>query len=266
MSIKAEDRLFHKLCSKVGKTIYSQEIIKADDNIAIGLSGGKDSFLLLEILANRRKHLPFKFQLHALHIHVNNVGYKSNKVQLQDFCDKLEVPFHYIETDVDHEKDKKKAACFVCSWTRRKRLFEISKTLNCNKLALGHHNDDALETMLMNMVWHGSISAMPYSLRMFHGRLHLIRPLLDICEKEIIECTDLRGYPQLQRHCPHAKETIRGVSNDFLFLLDKMHKDGRKNMFRAMNNIYVEYLPNGFKSLLHMKPTSGEQENNPDDL
>jgi tRNA 2-thiocytidine biosynthesis protein TtcA len=250
--------LFKKLSSKIGESINKQKLIEPGDSIAVGLSGGKDSFLLLESLAARRKHFPFKIDLCAIHIHVNGIGYKSNEKMLEKFCKEIDIPFHYVETEADLNRDKKKNPCFVCSWTRRKKLFDETKKLGCNKLALGHHNDDAIETMLMNMIWHGSISSMPYRLNMFNNRLMLIRPLLDLSEKEIIAYTSKCRYPKQKKDCPFADDTKRDQMGKLLNSLDKMNVNTRKNLFRSMNNICMEYLPNGFASCVHDKPTSSK--------
>jgi tRNA 2-thiocytidine biosynthesis protein TtcA len=258
MAENTQKALFKKLSSKIGETIFKQKLIVPDDSIAVGLSGGKDSFLLLDALADRRKHFPFKIDICAIHIHVNGIGYKSNEKMLGKFCNDIDIPFHYVETEADLNKDKKKNPCFICSWTRRKKLFDETKKLGFNKLALGHHNDDALETMLMNMIWHASISSMPYRLNMFNNRLMLIRPLLDLSEKEIIAFTSERRYLKQSKDCPYADETKRDQMGKLLNAIDKLNVNARKNLFRSMNNICVEYLPNGFDSCIHTTPTSSE--------
>ena len=112
------------------------------------------------------------------------IGYQIDREKLTAFCKSLEVPLHYRTIEPDLEKDPSKSVCFVCSWHRRKVLFDLTRELNFNKLALGHHRNDAIETLLMNMIYHGSVSSLPYSLKMFertgttdqapdgHGRTH----------------------------------------------------------------------------------------------
>ena len=259
MPDKKTAALFRKLCSKAGQTIYQNTLISRHDKVAVGLSGGKDSFLLLEILARLRSKMPEKFDLMAMHVHIPEIGYAGDEKKLSRFCEELEVPFHLLELSVDLRSGKgEKKPCFVCSWARRKKLFEATRQMKCNKLALGHHSDDALETMLMNMIWHGSISSMPYKLTMFNGRLQLIRPMLDLQEQQIIEYSTIRSYPELRKNCPFADDTKRKVASDILKRMEKLNKNARINLFRSMNNICKEYLPNGLDSIIHDQPTSPE--------
>lgn len=231
------------LYKKVGYTIGKYQLMEADDRVMIGVSGGKDSLFLLEALANRRKYLPFKINLMACHVHIHEVGYKVNIEYLENFCKNLDVPFILEELSVNLLENPKKAPCFVCSWHRRKKLFELTKKLGFNKLALGHHMDDALETLVMNMIYHGSMSSMPASLKMFDGRMYLIRPLIELANNDIAEYALQKGYPALESQCPYGDDTRRDSVKSLINTMAAMNKHARKNMFRAMSNIFAEYLP-----------------------
>ena len=243
MSEKIKGRLFAKLCKKVGYSLKKYELIQPDDNIMIGVSGGKDSLFLLEALADRIKHLPFKVNLMACHIHVTEIGYKIDKASLEDLCKQYQIPYYYEEISVDLSANPKKAPCFVCSWHRRKRLFELTKKLNCNKLALGHHMDDVIETLMMNMIYHGSISSMPATLKMFEGRMFLIRPLIELTNNEMIEVANEREYPKLKDQCPFGDDTKRSEVRNMIDAMANMNQHARKNVFRSMSNFFPEYLP-----------------------
>lgn len=234
---------FEKICKKVGKTICDYQLIDNNDNVLVGLSGGKDSMILLEALADRRRHLPIHFELFAIHVSITNIGYKMDIDYLQSFCKKLEIPLYLEESEVDLSVNPKKTPCFICSWKRRKTIFEKSKELNCNKVALGHHKDDAIQTMLMNMIYHGSFSSLPQKLIMFGGRIQLIRPLLMIPEKELTYYANMRSFQKQERSCPYEDTTKRDTIRDLIRQLDKLNHDARKNLFRAMDNICEEYLP-----------------------
>ena len=234
---------FLKLCRKVEKTIRNEKLLEDGDHLLLGLSGGKDSLVLLETLANRKKVMPFSFTISAVHVKVKNVLYTMDVDFMKQLCDHLKIPLYITEIEPDFEKDKKKAPCFVCSWHRRKEIFKLGRELNCNKLAFGHHRDDALETFMMNLMYHGSISSLPYSLEMFDGRVKLIRPLLDIREKEILEYSDLRGYPPAEKSCIHDKQTKRRNTRMLIDLIDKSYENSSINIFNALDNIYPEYLP-----------------------
>jgi tRNA 2-thiocytidine biosynthesis protein TtcA len=234
---------FRKICNKVNKAIHEYGLIAPDDRVLVGLSGGKDSMILLEALAETEKHLPYPFSLAAVHVAATNIGYEMETDYLQDICDDLSIPLHLEKIEVDLSLKPGKSPCFICSWHRRITIFEMSKKLDCNKVALGHHKDDALETMLMNMIFHGSFSSLPQKLSMFEGRIELIRPLLMIPEKELSAYARLRSFQQQDKYCPYEDTTRRDSVRELMERIDKMNKGARKNMFRAMENLYPEYLP-----------------------
>lgn len=237
-----------KIFKKTGKIIYDYQLLKPNDKVLIALSGGKDSLILLESLAERKKSLPFKIELMAAHIHIDNVGYKTNLNFLKDFCNKRNVPFHVDHFNIDLEKDPRKSTCFICSWNRRKRIFELTKEFGCNKLAFGHHLDDALETLFMNMMYHGSISSLPQKFFMFEGRVEVIRPLLNIEEEELIKFAEIRNYPKDLKSCPHEDKTKREKTREIIELMQSHYNRSKLNIFRSMDNIYKEYLPKKVKS------------------
>ncbi len=242
-----EAKHIKKIFKKTGKIIYDYELLKPNDKVLVALSGGKDSLILLESLAERKKSLPFNIELIAVHIHIDNIGYQTNLKFLTEFCNSINVPFHVDHFDIDLEKDKKKSTCFICSWNRRKRIFELTKELNCNKLAFGHHMDDALETLFMNMMYHGSISSLPQKFFMFEGRVEVIRPLLNITEEELVKFAEIRDYPKDLKSCPHEDKTKRKKTREIIELMQGSYNRSKLNIFRAMDNIYEEYLPKTIK-------------------
>jgi len=144
--------LHKKICRKAGVTIRDHQMLEPGDNILLGLSGGKDSMIMLEVMAERRASLPFNFDLTAAHIHIETAGYTVNRVAMESLCQKLNVPFVWKEAEIEPVGKKEKGICFLCSWNRRKSLFDLARELDAGKLALGHHRYDALETMLINMM------------------------------------------------------------------------------------------------------------------
>ncbi|MFW5821572.1 MAG: tRNA lysidine(34) synthetase [Bacteroidota bacterium] len=237
-----ENRLFRKISKKIGQTIREYKQISENDRVLAGLSGGKDSLIMLESLADRKKAFPFNFELFVAHVIPENIGYSVDIDYLTDFCNEmgLKLILRKIQPDI-HKTDKN--PCFVCSWNRRKALFELTKELNCNKLAFGHHRDDALQTFLMNMIYHGSISSMPYNLKMFGGRVTLIRPMMDLWEKDLVELAGLRNFTPVEKACPYEDTTRRNYTLEILNKLEKESPQAKRNMFHAMDNIYEEYLP-----------------------
>lgn len=227
---------------RIVRTLGKQNLLSDNDRILIALSGGKDSMILLETLIECKKHLPFKVDLIACHILIENIGYETDIEYLATFCKQHKIDFKLKKFKVNLDSDSKKSTCFICSWNRRKALFELTKELNCNKLAFGHHMDDALQTLLMNMVYHGSISSLPYSFNMFENRIKVIRPLLDISEEDLQKYACIQGYKAEIKKCIYANSK-RKEFGDLINTIAAKHHVARKNLFRSMSNIYQEYLP-----------------------
>lgn len=235
--------LHKKICRKAGVTIRDHQMLEPGDNILLGLSGGKDSMIMLEVMAERRASLPFNFDLTAAHIHIETAGYTVNRVAMESLCQKLNVPFVWKEAEIEPVGKKEKGICFLCSWNRRKSLFDLARELDAGKLALGHHRYDALETMLINMIYHGSISSLPHKLSMFDGRMQLIRPLLDMDENLLADYAGKRDFQTGGEKCRHVGNNQREWISELIAYIEKNHETGAINMFRSMGKIFEEYLP-----------------------
>jgi tRNA 2-thiocytidine biosynthesis protein TtcA len=237
------DKLFIKICRKVGTTLRDHSLISDGDRVLVGLSGGKDSMILLQVLAERRTVIPFDFGIEAVHVEAKGVGYQIDIDKLISFCKGLNIPLHLRSIEPDLERDPSKTACFVCSWHRRKILFDLTGELDCNKLALGHHRNDAIETLLMNMIYHGSISSLPYSLDMFEGKIKLIRPLMDQDERMLVEYAAMNDLVKVEKSCPQEDQTRRENIREIVREIESLHGQDPFNMFKSMDKIYQEYLP-----------------------
>jgi tRNA 2-thiocytidine biosynthesis protein TtcA len=238
-----EDRYLLQVQKTVGRAVNRYGLIGAGDRIAVGLSGGKDSIVLLETLAARRRWIPIYYDLHAVHINVKNITRDLDREYYENFCRENDVSFHLRSIEVDLTRDPRKTVCFVCAWHRRKELFNLTKELGCNRLALGHHMDDALETLFLNMTFNGSMSSMPPRLSMFGGEFDIIRPLMLLQEKEIVRYARIRRYPIEKSQCPYGDTTRRSDMKRLIGELTKMNGKAKKNIFAAMSNIHGEYLP-----------------------
>lgn len=218
-------------------------MIEEGDHVLVGISGGKDSMILLQVLAERREAMPFEFEISAAHIAAEGIGYRIDRERLEAFCRELHIPLHYKTIEPDLEKDPAKGACFICSWHRRKELFSLTRKLKCNKLALGHHRKDAIETLLLNMIYHGSISSLPYSLEMFGGRVKLIRPLMDLDERMLSEHAEMNNLVTIEKSCPHENRSQREDIGRLIGQIERMHGRGPYNIFRSMGKVFDTYLP-----------------------
>ncbi len=226
----------------VTKTIFRHDLIQNGDSILVALSGGKDSLVLLETLAQRKRHMPLDYSLYAVHIQAENITYNVDLTFLQNFCDRLEVPLYIKNISIDLSGNKK-SPCFICSWYRRRELFGMTNRLNCNKLAMGHHVDDTIETLLMNMIHHGSISSLPAKLSMFQGKFEIIRPLIQLHEEDIQKYNDIRHFPKSEKTCPYDMATSRYEIKQLLEQLEAQNENAKKNIFLSMTKIYESYLP-----------------------
>ena len=221
---------------RFGKASVEFRLIEDGDKILVGLSGGKDSLCLLELLAKRsRVHRP-QFSVEAAHIRMENIHYETDASYLQSFCDKLGVPLHVITTRLSPPttQAKKKPMCFLCSWQRRKQLFNLAQELGCNKIALGHHQDDIIHTALMNLTFEGQFSAMPALLRMKKMPLTIIRPLCLCEEADIRIFAEQQNYRKLLKQCPYEHETNRTAIHEIFLRMQQLNKETRYSIWNAL--------------------------------
>lgn len=244
-------RLFNKACAEYG-------LITDGDHILVGLSGGKDSLALVQLLGERQKIFVPRFHVTAIHVSVENIGYQSDTEYLRQFCQTVGVEFLHRTTKYDEHLStkeqfasdptqamlnrKEKKHCFLCSWYRRKTLFDTARELGCNKLALGHHKDDILQTLLMNMIYTGTYSTMPPRLQMQKFPLQVIRPLCLIEENMLQEYARGQGYKQVTKLCPYETESCRSDMKQLLKVLEQYNPEVKNSLWKAMHNIKQEYL------------------------
>lgn len=225
---------FHKACADYG-------LIANGDHILVGLSGGKDSLALVEFLGRRSQiHVP-SFRVTAVYVRLKERSYQSDIDYLQRFCDNVKVPLLVRDTEIGAEE--KKDPCFLCSWFRRKALFDVASELGCNKIALGHHKDDIVETLLMNLIFQGHIGTIPPLLQMEKMPLQMIRPLCLIEEKDIARYALLNGYEKQAKLCSFEKESSRSQMKALLTQLEQLNPNVRDSIWGAMENIKADYLP-----------------------
>ena len=234
-----------KIRQIVGKAINQYGMIKADDQVMVAVSGGKDSLALLEILATRRRSLPIHYHLFAAHVITEDVPYQIDINWLKQFCDELDVELHLIYTKANLETATaaKNKPCFACSRNRRKELFKLTNELGISKLAFGHHLDDAVETLLMNMAQHANISSIPATLDLFEGNLKVIRPLILLTNEEMKYYAQKQGFKSLKTECPFEDHTLRNKARDIVDQMTRLNPKARINLFNSMSNIDMEYLP-----------------------
>lgn len=241
-------KLEEKLWKTFNKALGQFQLIDEDDRILVGLSGGKDSLCLLELMARRSKvHVPH-FTVEALHVRMANIHYETDTTYLQSFCNRLGVPLHLITTSFATVPDgfpsgKQKPPCFLCSWQRRKQLFNIAQELNCTKIALGHHQDDIIHTALMNLTFQGHFSTMPAKLKMRKMPLTIIRPLCLCQEADIRAYAEQQGYEKQLKQCPYEKATNRTAAAELFAHIQQLNPEARYCIWHALeaDKKLVEY-------------------------
>ena len=244
-------RLEKRLNERFVKAMATYHLIEDDDRILVGLSGGKDSLLLLELLAKRAKILHPRFSVEALHVRMENIHYETDTCYLQAFCDALGVPLHVRTTRFEVEQveqsavaqqqtetaarlRKQKQPCFLCSWMRRKEMFNLAQELGCNKIALGHHQDDILHTALMNLCFQSRFASMPARLKMRKMPLTIIRPLCMIQEQDIQAYAELQGYQKQQKLCPYETDSHRTDIKRLYEEMERISPEARYSIWGAL--------------------------------
>ena len=242
-------RLFHKACADYG-------LIEEGDHILIGLSGGKDSLLLTELLGRRSKIYKPRFQVTALHVRVKERDCRSDLSYLESFCHEAGVPLIVRDveigpkpSEVSRQKSDETNPCFLCAWYRRKTLFNVAQELGCTKIAFGHDRDDVVQTLLMNLIYQGAFATMPPSLQMEKMPLRIIRPLCLINEEDIITYAAMQHYEKQTKNCPFEHVSAREKVKDLLTQIKALNPEAMDCIWAAMSNIKEEYLPSSVKPL-----------------
>ncbi|MCP3943371.1 MAG: tRNA 2-thiocytidine(32) synthetase TtcA [Desulfobacteraceae bacterium] len=227
----------------VGKAVHDWDMIADKDRILIGISGGKDSQTLLQVLFSLQKRAPVKFDIIPVHI---DPGFDDSFVkELETYVGTNFYPLRVEYTDYGvraHSKENRENPCFLCARLRRNRLFEIAEELDCKKIALGHNKDDIIETLFINIFYSGKIGTMKPRQSFFNGKLDIIRPLAYVEKKDVVSFSRMCGFPEFVNNCPSANMTKRGEIRQMLETLYKQNKHIKGNIFRAMGNVASDYL------------------------
>ncbi len=211
------DRNYGKwFLNTVKRTIIKYAMIKEGDNLALGVSGGKDSSALLYIMSLVQLHAPFPFSMQAVFV---DMGWEMDIAPLRDLCLRLQIPFFVEKTHISRivfEVRKEKNPCSLCAKLRRGALHKAAKNLGCNRVALGHHLDDALETFFLNLFYSGTMGTFKPHTYLDRRDLYLIRPLICLREKVIVSLVKKENLPSIENPCPVAGKTKRGEMGEIV--------------------------------------------------
>ena len=223
-----------KLLGLMRRCIDDYDMIKEGDRIAVGVSGGKDSLVLLQLLAGLRKFFNKSFDLEAITI---DMGLGMDYSGIAALCQQLEVPYHLIKTEIGpiiFEHRKEKNPCSLCSKMRRGALNQAILDLGFNKLALGHHYDDAVETFVMSLIYEGRISCFQPVTDLDRTGIIQIRPMLYIHEKTVDNFAKRMELPVTENRCPVDKTTKREEIKQLVYDLSQTYPDLKERIFGAM--------------------------------
>lgn len=239
------NKLHKRLRRQVGTAIADYRMIECGDVVMVCLSGGKDSYVLLDILLNLQVHAPLPFKLVAVNLDQKQPGFPVDV--LPDYLKRIGVPFRIVEQDtysvVKRVIADGKTTCSLCSRLRRGVLYRVAGELGATKIALGHHRDDMLETLFLNMFYGGKLKAMPPKLVSDDGNHIVIRPLAYCKEKDIAAYANAVDFPIIPCNlCGSQPNLQRQVIKDMLQQWDRRFPGRLETMFRAMQNVQLSHL------------------------
>lgn len=230
-----------KIVSRVRKAIEDYDMIADGDRIAVGVSGGKDSLVLLGALSNLSRFYPKKFEVKALTL---DMGYNADWSGVKRYCDELGVSYTVKHTNIkevvfDYRQEEN--PCSLCSKLRRGALNDLALDEGCNKVALGHHNDDVLETFMLSLLYEGRINCFSPVTYLDRTNLYSIRPLIYVRECDIKSVANRLELPIVKSSCPADGNTKRQEMKEIIKMLDKSVNAGlKKRMFTAIQNGKIE--------------------------
>ena len=241
-----DNRLFKKLRHGVGKAIADFGLIENGDRIAVAVSGGKDSYTLLLLLEDLRRRAPVSFELIAVNIDSGYPGYRTDVIeeffQKNGFAYRMVPSEHY---DIIKEKRRPGSSyCSICSRLKRGALYEAAQTLGCNKLALGHHQDDFIETLLLNQFFVGSLKSMAATMLADNGIITVIRPLVYLPEEDIVTFSRQAELPVVCCCCPVCG-TADMQRKRMKRLLKELQADiphVKNSLLKALSNVHPRHL------------------------
>ena len=237
---------FRKVKKLTGKAIGVFNLIEDGDRIAVAVSGGKDSYALLHILEQLRRRAPIQYELIAVNVDAGFPGYR--KGILQEYLQECGFQVHMEATNcaqiIEEKRHPGSSYCAFCARLRRGVLYNVADRLGCNKIALGHHLDDFIETLLLNQFYVGALKAMSPKLLADNKQQTVIRPLVYVEESDIIQLAAQNEFPTIDCGCPVMGEEDQKRQR-MKQLLTELHKENRyikRSMIRALSNVQPRHL------------------------
>jgi tRNA 2-thiocytidine biosynthesis protein TtcA len=239
------NKLFKRLARQVGQAIGDFNMIEDGDKVMVCLSGGKDSYAMLEILMRLRERAPINFDIVAVNLDQKQPGFPEHV--LPEYLKQLDIPFHIENQDtysiVKRLVPEGKTTCSLCSRLRRGILYRVAGELGATKIALGHHRDDILQTLLLNMFYGGKLKGMPPKLQSDDGKNIVIRPLAYVKETDLEKYAELREFPIIPCNLCGSQPNLKRAEMKALVRDWEKRFPGRiENMFNALSNVVPSHL------------------------
>lgn len=234
-----------RLMTQLGQTSETWRLIEPGDKVLVAVSGGKDSYALAWLLEKTRRKVPWRFDLVVCNLDQGHPGFTQRTIV--DWCEANGLTHHMIQRDT-YSVVKAKIApgqtmCSLCSRLRRGILYDTAVELGCNKLALGHHKDDAIETLLLNQLYSGQLSSMPPILRSDDGRNTVIRPLIACSEQDLIALSDEHAFPILPCNLCGSQEGLqRAQVKQMIADLASRNPKIKDNLFASLRHVRPSHL------------------------
>ena len=244
-----DQRLWQRLRRDFGKAVGDFGLIKEGDRIAVGISGGKDSYTLLFLLKELQRRAPVSFHICAVNIDSGYPGYRTDIIE--GFLQEQQVEYRMVPTEhYSIIKDKRRPGssyCSICARLKRGALYSMVQEMGCNKLALGHHRDDFIETLLLNQFFVGSLKAMAASMLADNGHTTVIRPLIYAAESDIIQFSQQAKLPVVCCRCPvcGTADLRRRRMKELLKELEKEIPNIKSSLLTALGNVHPRHLLDG---------------------
>lgn len=238
-------KLEKRLCRQVGQAIVDFNMIEEGDRVMVCLSGGKDSYGLLDVLQRLQARAPIRFELVAVNLDQKQPGFPAEV--LPNYLAALGIE-HHIETQdtysiVKAKIPEGKTTCSLCSRLRRGILYRVARELRCNKIALGHHRDDMLQTFFLNMFFGGKLKGMPPKLTSDNGEFIVIRPLAYVAESDLVAWAEHRRFPIIPCNLCGSQENLqRKQVGEMLRQWQRQHPGRVESMFTALQNVVPSHL------------------------
>lgn len=226
----------------IGKALHHYTMIEDGDRILVGVSGGKDSLTLFWALDERRLRVPVSYALYGVYIDPGFEGGFAPELMEWSHRSGFSLRVEYTDCGIlAHSDVNRENPCFLCARMRRKKIFEVAEELNCNKVALGHHKDDIIETFFINICYAGAMYTMQPKQIFFDGKITVIRPMAFVDEERIRRFADTNGFPKFNNPCPTAKISKRFEIKRLLKQLYRSNRNIKGNIFRSLGRVKPEY-------------------------